>query len=65
MTTSTCKVSIKFWQSKNEGLFKVEYLNKFSQYFGNLGKAVMRSHNKKLLSKASKIFGGNNKIFSF
>ena len=58
MTTSTHKVSIKFWQSINEGLFKVEYLNKFSQYFGNLAKAVMRSHNKKLLSKASKYWVG-------
>ena len=28
-------------------------------------KVVMRSHNKKLLSKASKIFGGDNKIFNF
>ena len=65
MTTSTHIVSIKFWQSINEGLLKVEYLNKFSQYFGNLAKAVMRSHNKKLLSKASKIFGGDNKIFNF
>ena len=25
----------------------------------------MRSHNKKFLSKASKIFGGDNKIFNF
>ena len=25
----------------------------------------MRSHNKILLSKASKIFGGDNKIFNF
>ena len=47
ITTSAHKVSIKFWQSINEGLFKVEYLNKFSQYFGNVAKAVMRSHNKK------------------
>ena len=59
------RVSIKFWQSISEGLFKAEYLNKFSQYFGNLAKAVMRSHNKKLLSKASKIFGEDNKIFNF
>ena len=28
-------------------------------------KAVMRSHNKKFLSKASKIFGGDNKILNF
>ena len=49
----------------NEGLFKSEYLNKFSQYFRNLAKAVMRSHNKKLLSKASKIFVGDNKTFNF
>ena len=25
----------------------------------------MRSHNKNLLSKGSKIFGGDNKIFNF
>ena len=42
-----------------------EYLNKFSQYFGNLAKAAMRSHNEKFLSKASKIFVGDNKIFNF
>ena len=54
MTTSTHKVSIKFWQSINEGLFNVEYLTKLSQYFGNLAKAVMRSHNKKFLSTVSK-----------
>ena len=65
ITTSAHKVSIKFWQSINEGLFNVEYLNNFSQYFGNHAKAVMRSHNKKFLSKASKIFGGDNKIFNF
>ena len=28
------KVSIKFWQSINEGLFKVEYLTELSQYSG-------------------------------
>ena len=49
----------------NEGLFKVEYLDKFSQYFENLDKAVARSHNKKFLSKTSKVFGGDNKIFNF
>ena len=37
---------------------KLKNLNIFSQYFGNLAKTVMRSHNKKFLSKASKIFGG-------
>ena len=31
----------------------------------DLAKAVMKSHNKKYLSKASKIFGGDNKIFNF
>ena len=34
----------------NEGPFKVKYLIKLSQYFRNLAKAVMRSHNKKFLS---------------
>ena len=43
------KVSIKFWENINEGFFKVKYLIKLSQYFGNLANAVMRSHNKKFL----------------
>ena len=43
------KVSIKFWQNINEGFFKVKYLIKLSQDFGNLAKEVMRSHNKKFL----------------
>ena len=29
------KVLIKFWQSINEELLKIEYLIIFSQYFGN------------------------------
>ena len=59
------KVLIKFWQSINEGLFKVECLTKLSQYFGNLAKAVNRSHKKKFLSKVSKILAEDNKAFSF
>ena len=53
----THKISIKFWQSINEAFFKVEYLTRLSQYFENLAKAVMRSHNKIFLSKVSKILG--------
>ena len=34
-TTSTYKVSIKFWQSINEELLKIEYLIILSQYFVN------------------------------
>ena len=34
-TTSTYKVLIKFWQSINEEVLKIEYLIIFSQYFGN------------------------------
>ena len=34
-TTSTHKVSIKFWQNINEELLKTEYLIILSQYFGN------------------------------
>ena len=45
--------SVRFPDNKariiNEGLFKVRYLIKLTQYFGNLAKAVMRSHNKKIL----------------
>ena len=65
ITTSTHKVSIKFWQSINEGLFKVEYLIKLSQYFGNLAKAGVRSHNKKFFTEVSKILAEDNKIFNF
>ena len=65
MTTSAHKVSIKFWQSINEGLFKVECLTKLSQYFLNLAKTVMRSHNKKFLNKVSKILAKDNKVFNF
>ena len=45
--------------------FKVEYLTKLSQYFGNLAKAVMTSHNKKFLNKFSKILAEDNKVFNF
>ena len=34
-TTSTYKVLIKFWQSINEEVLKIEYFIIFSQYFGN------------------------------
>ena len=55
---------IKFKNIK-EGLFKVEYLIKLSQYFENLAKAVMRSHNNKFLSKVSKILTEVDKVFNF
>ena len=34
-TTSTYEVLIKFWQSINEEVLKIEYLIIFSRYFGN------------------------------
>ena len=49
----------------NKELFKVEYLIKLSQHFGNLAKAAMRSHNKTFFSKVSKILAEFNKVFSF
>ena len=45
--------------------FKVEYLIKLNQYFGNLAKAVMRSHNKTFFSKVSKMLAEFNKVFNF
>ena len=51
--------------SINKELFKVEYLIKLSQYFGNLAKAVMRSHNKAFFRKVSKILVEFNKAFDF
>ena len=40
-------------------------LFKLSQYFGNLAKAVMTSHNKKFSSKVSKILAEDNTVFNF
>ena len=31
-------ISIKFWQNINQELFKVNYLIKLNQYFGNFAK---------------------------
>ena len=59
------QVSIKFWLNINEELVKVEHFIKFSQYFGNLAKAVMRSHSKTFFSKVSKILTKFNKVFNF
>ena len=42
------KVSTKLWQNINEERFKVEYFIKLSQYFGNLAKAVRRSHTQNI-----------------
>ena len=33
--------------------------------FWNIAKAVMRSNNKKILSKVSKILAEDNKVFNF
>ena len=59
------KASIKFWQNINQELFKVKYLIKLSQYFGNFRKAVIRLHNKTLFSKISKIMAEFDKVFKF
>ena len=36
-----------------------------ANFFWNIAKAVMRSHNKKILSKVSKILTEDNKVFNF
>ena len=59
-----CKASIKFWQNINQELFKVKYLIKLSQYFGNFAMAAIRSHNKTLFSKVSKILPEFDKVFN-
>ena len=38
---------------------------KLSQYFGNFAKAVIRSHNKTLFGKVSKIFAEFNLLINF
>ena len=58
-------VSIAFSQNINEEIFKVEYLIKHSQYFGNLAKAVMSSHNKTFFSKFYKVLVELNDVFNF
>ena len=65
MTTSIYKVPIKFWKSIDQKIFKVEYLIKLSQYFGNFAKAVIRSCNKTFFQKISKILAEFDKIFNF
>ena len=48
---------MRFQLNINEELFKVEFLIKLSQYFGNLVKAVIKSHNKNILQQSFQNIG--------
>ena len=65
ITTGAYNISIKFLQNINDKLFKVEYLIKNSQYFGNFAKEcfIVWPHN--CLCKVSKILTEFNKVFNF
>ena len=65
MTDGSYKAPIKLWQNTDQKIFKVEYLIKLSQYFGNFAKAVIRSYNKTFFRKVSKILAEFDKLFNF
>ena len=65
MTTNSYKFPIKFYYSIDQKIFKVEYLIKLSQYFGNFAKAVIRSYNKTFFQKVSKILAEFDTVFNF
>ena len=64
-TTSTYKVSIKFWQNISEELFKIEYLIILSQYFGNITQEFFVVSPHECLCKISKLLAEFNKVFNF
>ena len=45
--------------------FEVEYLRKLRQYFLNLPKIAMKSHDKRSCHKVSKILAKLKKVFNF
>ena len=47
-------ISIKLLAKNKLGTFEVEYLIKLSEYFSNLAKTFMRSHNKRSCNKVFK-----------
>ena len=63
--TSTYKVLIKFWQSINEEVLKIEYLIIFGQYFGNFIQNVFVVWPHDCLYNVSKILAEFSKVFNF
>ena len=64
-TTSTYKVLIKFWQSMNEEVLKIEYLIIFNQYFGNFTQDFFVVWPHDYLCNVSKILAEFSKVFNF
>ena len=54
---------LNFGNEKMRDFSKLNTLLNSASIFGNLAKAVMRSNNKKFLSKVSKILDEDNKVF--
>ena len=65
LTTSTHKVLIKFWQSINEEVLKIEYLIIFSQYFGNFTQDFFVVWPYDCLCNVSNILAEFSKVFNF
>ena len=63
-TTSSYKVLIKFWQSINEEVLKIEYLIIFSQYFGNFTQDFFVVWPHDCLCNVSKILAEFSKVFN-
>ena len=64
-TTSTYKVSIKFWQNINKEFLKTEYFIILSQYFGNFMQEFFVGWPHDCLCKVSKILVEFYKVFNF
>ena len=56
-------VSIKLLAKNKLGTFEIEYLLKLSEYFSNLAKMFMRSHNKRSCSKVFKALAKFKTVF--
>ena len=61
----TYKLAIKFWKNTNQELFKIAYLIKLSQYFGNFGKECFIASPYDCLCKVVKILAEFTKVFNF
>ena len=59
------KFSVKFWQNRNEELLKVGCPVNFSQYSGNVAKAIIGPCNKTIFEKVSKTLAEFDKVLNF
>ena len=58
-------VSMELLAKNKLGIFKVKYFLKLSEYFWNLAKTFMRSHNKRSCSEVLKPSADFKAVFGF